>query len=137
MAVFSRKAWRTQRYRIFSPEKFTRQSHSIWEHYFSFSWQSLQATHSKKIWYLQKKVKKKVLYAVFRNFSNFGGVFFFHLFPKNFVYFFFPRKSLKSTHSLKFKEPLKKNTAPEKKTKFSLTHSILPKIVKSWTFTGK
>ena len=51
------------------------------------------------------------------------------------MYFFFPRKSLKSTHSLKFKSR-KKNTALEKKkTTFSLTHSIFDQKWQKFNFS--
>ena len=133
--------WPKVPYIFISREKFTRHSLTRFERilvflfplfgkkntncFIFFPRKSLQATHSKKIWYLQKKGQKKVLYAVFRNFSNFGGVFFFPFFSQKFSVFFFPRKSLKSTHSLKFKEPEKKKySTGKKKTTFSLTHSI-------------
>ena len=91
----------SQRYRIFLfPGKSLHATHSLdlrefsiffyfleekkkYKLFYFFPRKSLQATHSKKIRYLQKKGQKKVLYAVFRNFSNFGGVFFFSIcFPK-------------------------------------------------------
>ena len=72
----------------------------------------------------KKRSKKKVLYAVFRNFSNFGGVFFiFHFFPKNIVYFFSQEKF--TIHSLtQIQEPEKKIQQWKKNTTISLTHPI-------------
>ena len=87
----------------------------------------------------QKKVQKKVLYAVFRNFSDFfqflSCIFFFEKKNNQKMYFFFPRKSLKSTHShenicRKKKQQWKKNNI--------FTHSLdfCPKMAKVKLFPG-
>ena len=59
-------------------------------------------------------------------FQNFNCIFFFHFFCSH-ILFFFPRKSLKSTHSLDLKSRKKKYNAGKKNTGFSLTHSIFDK----------
>ena len=136
-----------QRYRIFffPGIVYTPLTHSIWDNFvffflhflekkntncfLFFPRKSLQATHSKKNRYLQKKVQKKVLYAVFRNFSNFFEfwrcIFFFSKKkpPKN--VFFFSQEKFK-IHSLTqiLRAGKKKYSTGKKNTTFSLTHSI-------------
>ena len=79
----------------------------------------MQATHSKKNRYLQKKVQKKVLYAVFRNFSNFEGVF------KKKKCIFFSQEKFKIHSLTQIQNGEKKKKQPgEKKKNRIFTHSV-------------
>jgi len=80
-------------------------------------------------------------------FSRFLFLFFFHFWGKKkiqpqilvtcYVFFFFLRKSLKSTHSLKFRTVKKKNSPVKKKTGFSLTQSIFSKMWSKLNYSGE
>ena len=74
----------------------------------------------------KKRSKKRYFMLIFRNFSNFRGVFFFPFFPKNFYVFFFSQEKFKIHSLTQIQEPGKKKIQHWKKkiTTFSLTHSI-------------
>ena len=64
---------------------------------------------------------------------------FSHKFQSNVMFFFFLRKSLKSTHSLKFRTVKKKKQPGEKKKNRIFTHSVdfFQNVVKIKLFRGK
>ena len=74
--------------------------------------------------------------ALFVEFRFFSLFFFPKKFPK-ILFFFFSQEKI-TRHSLtQISGPGKKNTAPEKKTSFLLTHSIFPKNVQILIFSGE
>ena len=136
--------WSNQRYRIFF---FPRNSlppltHSIFKNFvFFFSQKKIQPVFfftgkvCKPLTRLRSGyIQKKVQNTYFSWFFHILVVFFF----THFVVFFFPRKSLKSTHSLHFRRPKKKNSKWKKKNTI-FTHSVdfCPKCAKIKLFQEK
>ena len=75
---------------------------------------------------------------MFCNFFTFWLFFFSQHFFNFFCFFFFPRKSLKSTHSLDFLgRKKKKQQRKKKKTQFSLTQSIFAQKVQILNYSGE